>query len=150
MVKPGYLNYRITDKRARWLELVCKRLALDSTSGSYSTALDYALMRVLDEEDTVEQQRMAIKIEFSDDSLWGTESPDSGGYDEKASAEKYAELAEAALRKAYPDAKVKLVRGINDRTVVIDTDGYPDTDEAQAVDQIVAGVYESFKWLVSA
>lgn len=117
--------------------------------GRFTDIVRIAIDRMYREEHIMEMKPY-IKIQFSDDSLWGSDDPESGGYDEKASAEKYAEMIEAALRGAYPNARITVIRGLNDRTEIYDTEGLPDSEERPFVDDIIGRVYHSWEWCVDA
>ena len=89
-----------------------------------------------------------ITVEFSKQGLWGPDDPAEGGYDEKASAEKFAAMLEKAIGDEYPGANVEVAHGINDKVVVYDEQDMPDDEEAAWVNQTVENVYQTFSWMV--
>jgi hypothetical protein len=48
MPRPGYLSYRITDDRRKWIDALAVRLGLDpSAEGVETTVIDFALQHAL-------------------------------------------------------------------------------------------------------
>jgi hypothetical protein len=84
-----------------------------------------------------------IKIEFSDDSIFGSYT--SEDVDQEASAQSFMDHLEAALDHEYPGVEFNIERGINDRHSV---DGQYDSREAEDVGLVINKVWESFDWLV--
>jgi len=88
---------------------------------------------------------MHIKVEFSEDSLFGGYSPENEGYDVAASVAQFAESLENHLYDEYPKAEVEVVTSINDRVLV---DGFGDHDEVPWIDQIIEKVFNGDDWAV--
>ena len=85
---------------------------------------------------------MFIKVEFSDDGLFGNHTAED--VDRKASAANFTTLLGYALSVEYPDAEVEIEHTIND---VHRVDGQTDTVEAENVGNIINRVWESWEWL---
>lgn len=82
-----------------------------------------------------------IKVEWSPSSIWGDFEP-STNYAQRES--EYALALTAALRDEYPDAKIRIVRGINDRVQV---NHMTDHDEVPWIEEIQGRVWRD--WLDS-
>lgn len=87
---------------------------------------------------------MQIKVQFSEDGLFGSSSTD--GIDVAASEQKFADQLCAALKAAYPTAGITVEAGNDDYHQV---DGRRDTDEAEAVGEIVHDTWEAWAWVVT-
>lgn len=73
---------------------------------------------------------ITVKIQYSDDSMWGDEGFE--GYDVTASYKKFAELVTEAVREINSAWEVEFDNGIIDRvSVIVDT-----VDEAAQMDNI--------------
>jgi len=88
---------------------------------------------------------------------WTTE--DLAGIDPAASVRRYADLCEAAIHKAFPDAEVEIAyqhaTGIVPANIHTQVINPGQTDEEQGereatVDLIGSDVYEAQEWIVSA
>jgi len=82
---------------------------------------------------------------------WQDEDPEK--YDEKASAERYAEQVEAELRDQYPKAEVKVVYdfgvgGVLPYNLQCAVNDETDHTEVGTVEHIAGQVYERFEWCV--
>jgi len=86
-----------------------------------------------------------IKIEFSDDGIFGSYTEDD--VDRPASVASFIENLENAFEVEYPGAEIEIVYGINDRHRA---DGRADTVEAEYVGNLINKVWESYDWLVYA
>lgn len=81
---------------------------------------------------------------------------DADAADESASMNKYAELILAALRAAYPEARISV--GYDPRTgggdslqiLDADGDGVWDYSQTDAVREVIGRVFEAFDWYVPA
>lgn len=88
-----------------------------------------------------------IIIRYDDDSLFGNESTD--GLDTAACVDKFAELATAAVKAAYPDADIEVEYGPTlKEDEYRDSDYTEDDDESQRVREITRQVYEDMEWVV--
>ena len=63
MARPGSLSLRITKDRDRWLCTLCRRLALEPSSKGFQQAIDYALMRITDEEGAMGTMETADRVQ---------------------------------------------------------------------------------------
>lgn len=52
MSRPGYINYHVTENRERWLAEIAERLGLSDSHRDRVKIIDYALMRVVEREET--------------------------------------------------------------------------------------------------
>ena len=87
-------------------------------------------------------EKMSIKIEYSEDSLFnGWDQLED--YDLAESAWTYGKKLDSAVREKYPDAYVEVEQTINDRVQADDA-------EIPFVDAIVGDVYGQYDWLVRA
>ena len=97
---------------------------------------------------------------YSADLFSGWEEDDIKIYDEAASAEKYADLCEAAIREDYPEATIEvpyqsgatgeLSYNLQTRVDNVSAAGANDNRMADiaAVDDIVSKVYADYEWCV--
>lgn len=88
----------------------------------------------------------AIKIQYSDDALWGSTDPNADGYNSAESAAKFERLLTKALRSAWRGADIEIEHGINDSHAA---DGYTDTLDAERVGEIINQVWSSWEWVVT-
>jgi len=86
-----------------------------------------------------------IKIEFSDDGVFGNYTAED--VDRPASVQNFTEALEAAFDDEYPNAKLEIIYGINDRHSV---DGHYDSVECEYVGNLINKVWSSFDWLEGA
>jgi len=85
-----------------------------------------------------------IKVEYSDDSLFGHVDPDDEGIDASTSRAQFEEALVNLFYDEFPWCEVEFSRGINDRHVV---DGHEDTEIAATVGQMIEKVWSSWDWL---
>lgn len=85
-----------------------------------------------------------IKVEYSDDSIFGHADPDDEGIDAQASRALFEENLIDAFYDEYPEAEVEFVHGINDRH---SADGRRNTTDAENVGDLINKVWESWEWL---
>ena len=88
---------------------------------------------------------MYIKVEFSDDSIFGDYTGED--VDRKASAASFKEHLENKLYDEYPNATIEVIHGDNDDTYV-ETDAGQDYNEQIRVQFFEAGVWEYYQWEV--
>jgi hypothetical protein len=91
--------------------------------------------------------QMQIKIEFSQDGLFGAADPDTAGYNVADSMDRFGEELEAFVYEAYPGADIEIVQSINDSITV---DCQADHDEVARIEQLVERVWNDQPWEVRA
>ena len=87
---------------------------------------------------------MKIKIEFSEDGLWGHTDPTE--YNQQQSEANFRESLENHLYNAYPTANTEVVKSNFDRVQV---NGQTDHAEAPWINQLIDRVYNGDDWLVA-
>lgn len=86
----------------------------------------------------------ALKIEYSDDGMWGESGP--GGYDILESYAKFEEMVTAKLAEQYPGAEIEMSNGINTIHQTWDPEiGWEDSED---VAWAIHPIWESFEWAV--
>jgi hypothetical protein len=88
---------------------------------------------------------MRIKVEFSQDGLFGAAIPEDEGIDAQASAARYGEALTNHLYAEYPNVEIEVVQSINDRVQV---DGQTDHQQTPWVEDIVGKVWDGNDWMV--
>jgi len=86
-----------------------------------------------------------IRVEFSDDGLYGSTDPDEERIDTVASAQQFQAQLTQALAAEYPNSRISIAHTQNDRSEV---DGYTDHDEGPWIDQIIHNVWSAWDWIV--
>lgn len=86
-----------------------------------------------------------IKIEYSDDGMWGSNGP--AGYNVRASYAKFEKMVTTKLSQEFPGTEIEITNGISDKYHV---DGDTASQDAETVQVIVGKVWESWDWLVKA
>ena len=87
---------------------------------------------------------MQVRVEFSEDSLFGDVDPATEGIHVEASIAQFIKALEATLREDYTNVTVVLCS--HDRVMV---DGMPDHDEVPWINQTMEQVWSSWDWLIS-
>lgn len=94
-------------------------------------------------------QDYSIKIEWSEDGIWGPEGTDS--YDVDASLDNLAALLRERIEAEYPGAELDInLTSINDRVQVIGTDVATEDDIRAVVTELGSRVWGEFDWAVEA
>jgi hypothetical protein len=88
---------------------------------------------------------MHIKVEYSEDGLFGAESREP--YDIRASFDEFERMLGDALRRGYPEAEIEITNTLNDRVTV---DGDRDHAEIDYIGEVVGETWETWAWLVEA
>jgi hypothetical protein len=109
--------------------------------GTFTDVVRLAIDRMYREE--TEMETMQIRVEFSEDGLFGGWE-DMEYYDIEASRAAYRDELETALEEAFPGAEIEVVTGINDR---VEVNGQRDTNEVADAREIVADTYQSYGWV---
>ena len=90
---------------------------------------------------------MYIKVEFSDDEIFG--DYDGADIDRPASIAHFKEMLEGKLQFHYPDACIEIEHGLNDECYV-ETDNGRDPDEEKWINVHIDHVWEYYQWEVFA
>jgi hypothetical protein len=93
------------------------------------------------------QENYAVKIEWSEDGIWGPGGTD--GYDVEASLEKLETNLRAAIAEEYPDAEIEIhLTNINDRVTVFGDDPATEDEMKREVAEIGSTVWQEWDWAV--
>ena len=83
-----------------------------------------------------------MQIDYSEDSMFGSDRDALDGVDVEASFAKFDEMLEAKLLEEFPDADVEIVYGIGSCAV----DGEKSSDDAETAEWLLHQMWETYEW----
>ena len=93
----------------------------------------------------LKQKPAFIRVEFSQDGLFGSVDPDEQHIDTATSAQQFQANLARALAAEYPNSHISVAYTNSDQSEI---DGHTDHDEGPWIDQIIHDVWVTWDWIV--
>ena len=149
MPRSEYWQLRKSPSRNLHVETIGTILGIDPDArGGTARIIEFALadcyLRLARGKER--EESMEIRVEFSQDSLFGDVDPAMEGIDANASAAQFAQALEDELQSNYPTADITVEESINDRVSV---DGMFDHTEVPWIEEAIGQLWQDDSWYVT-
>ena len=149
MSRPDYWQIRKTEPRVRHMAAIGAALGIDPDERAGAMRIvEFALAQTYLglAQQTGQEESMEIRVEFSQDSLFGDVDPATEGIDANASAAQFAQALQDELQSNYPTADITVEESINDRVSV---DGMFDHTEVPWIEEAIGQLWQDDSWYVT-